>query len=143
MKTKLMALGAASLLLFAVAACDDEEDPEVAFCESLVALSSSVSELDSLDANSTVDEYNSAVDGVAEAVTKVKDSAGDLAEEQVEAIEAAVDDLKSYKDDLDGSESVTQAVQGSGPALAAIQAARAEAGTVNCKEAAAEEAAEE
>jgi len=143
MKTKLIALGAASLLLFAVAACDDEEDPEVAFCESLVALTASVDELSSLDAASSVDEYNSAVDKVSEAVTEVKDSAGDLAEEQVAAIQAAVDDLKSYKDDLDSSMSVTEAVQGSGASLAAIQAARAEAGTVNCAEAAAEEAAEE
>ena len=143
MKTKLIALGAASLLLFAVAACDDEEDPEVAFCESLVALTASVDELSSLDAASSVDEYNSAVDNVSDAVTEVKDSAGDLAEEQVAAIQAAVDDLKSYKDDLDSSMSVTEAVQGSGASLAAIQAARAEAGTVNCAEAAAEEAAEE
>ena len=130
-------------LLFAIAACDDEEDPEVAFCESLVALTASVDELSSLDAASSVDEYNSAVDKVSEAVTEVKDSAGDLAEEQVAAIQAAVDDLKSYKDDLDSSMSVTEAVQGSGASLAAIQAARAEAGTVNCAEAAAEEAAEE
>ena len=143
MKTKLIALGAASLLLFAVAACDDEEDPEVAFCESLVALTASVDELSSLDAASSVDDYNSAVDNVSDAVTEVKDSAGDLAEEQVAAIQAAVDDLKSYKDDLDSSMSVTEAVQGSGASLAAIQAARAEAGTVNCAEAAAEEAAEE
>ena len=143
MKTKLIALGAASLLLFAVAACDDEEDPEVAFCESLVALTASVDELSSLDAASSVDEYNTAVDNVSDAVTEVKDSAGDLAEEQVAAIQAAVDDLKSYKDDLDSSMSVTEAVQGSGASLAAIQAARAEAGTVNCAEAAAEEAAEE
>ena len=143
MKTKLIALGAASLLLFAVAACDDEENPEVAFCELLVALTTSVADLDALDPNSSVDDYNAAVDAVSEAVTNVKDSAGDLAEEQVQAIESAVDDLKGYRDDLDGSESVAQAVQGSAPALAAIQAARDEAGTVNCAEAAAEEAAEE
>ena len=143
MKTKLIALGAASLLLFAVAACDDEEDPEVAFCESLVALTTSVTQLDSLDPDSSVDEYNSAVDAVADAVTEVKDSAGDLAEEQVQAIESAVDDLRSYRDDLDDAQSVTEAIQGSAPALAAIEAARAEAGTVNCQEAAAEEAAEE
>lgn len=139
MKTKLIALGAASVLLFAVAACDEEEDPEVAFCESLVALTVSVDELRSLDANSSVDEYNSAVDKVSDAVTEVQDNAGDLAEDQVEAIRSAVDDLKSYRDDLDDSTSVADAVQGSGASLAAIQEARAEAGTVNCEEAAAEE----
>ena len=143
MKTKLMAVGAASLMLVAVAACDEEEDPEVAFCESLVALSTSVDELNSLDPNSSVDEYDSAVDSVNEAVTSVKDSAGDLAEDQVAAIESAIDDLKGYRDDLEGSETVADAIAGSAPSLAAIQAARAEAGTVNCAEAAAEEAAEE
>lgn len=143
MKTKLIALGAASLLLFAVAACDDDEDPELAFCESLVTLTVAVDEARSLDAGSSVDDYNAAVDKVSDAAAEVKDNAGDLAEEQVEAIEAAVDELKSYKGDLEGSEAVADAVQGSAPYLAAIMEARAEAGTVNCAEAAAEEAAEE
>jgi hypothetical protein len=143
MKTKLIALGAASLLLFAVAACDDDEDPELAFCESLVTLTVAVDEARAIDAESSIDEYNAAVDKVIDAAAEVKDNAGDLAEEQVEAIEAAVDDLESYKGDLEGSEAVAGAVQGSAPYLAAIMEARAEAGTVNCAEAAAEEAAGE
>jgi hypothetical protein len=143
MKTKLIALGAASLLLFAVAACDDDEDPELAFCESLVTLTVAVDEARAIDAESSVDDYNAAVDKVIDAAAEVKDNAGDLAKEQVEAIEAAVDDLESYKGDLEGSEAVAGAVQGSAPYLAAIMEARAEAGTVNCAEAAAEEAAGE
>jgi hypothetical protein len=143
MKTKLIALGAASLLLFAVAACDDDEDPELAFCESLVTLTVAVDEARAIDAESSVDDYSAAVDKVIDAAAEVKDNAGDLAKEQVEAIEAAVDDLESYKGDLEGSEAVAGAVQGSAPYLAAIMEARAEAGTVNCAEAAAEEAAGE
>ena len=144
MKTKLIALGAASLLIFAVAACDNEEEnPELAFCESLVELTVAVDELRGLDADSAIDDYNAAVDKVGEAVTEVKDNAGDLAEDQIEAIEAAVDDLKSYRDDLEGETTVGDAVAGSVPSLSAIADARAEAGTVNCADAAAEAAADE
>ena len=85
MKTKSIAVGAASLLLFAVAACDDGEDPEVAFCRIAGVTHRCRRRAEFTDANSAVDDYNAAVDKVGDAVTEVKDNAGDLAEEQVDA----------------------------------------------------------
>jgi hypothetical protein len=144
-----IATGLALLLCLSVASGafaigEDEEDPEVRYCQSLMELAASVETLGAIDASSTVDEFESAVDHVREAATTMEDSLRGLVEAQVAALETAVADLEGYRDSLAGDESMEVAVQGAGAAIAAVASARDEVGTIpNCAVVAGQQAAQE
>lgn len=144
-----IATGVAVLLSLSIASGafaigDDEEDPEVTYCQSLVTLSASVETLGSIDASSTVDEFEAAVDSVREAATTMEESLRGLVEAQVAALETAVGDLQGYRDSLAGDETVEEAVLGAGAAIGAVASARDEVGTIpNCAVVAGQQAAQE
>lgn len=143
-----MATGLAALLSLSIAsgafAIGEDEDPEVSYCQSLTALAASVETLGVIDANSTVDAFESAVDDVREAATRMEDSLRGLVEAQVAALETAVGDLQGYRDSLEGEETVGEAVQGAGAAIAAVASARDDIGTIpNCAVVAGQQAAQE
>jgi hypothetical protein len=136
----LLSIGVAS----SVAAIGEDEDPEVVYCQSLVALSASVDALGAVDASSTVEELETAVDGVREAATTFEESLRALVEAQVETLETAVGELEGYRDSLQGDETIEEALQGAAAAVAAVTTARAEVGTIpNCAVVAGQEAVEE
>jgi hypothetical protein len=135
-----MCLGIAS----GAAAIGEDEDPEVVYCQSLVELSASVDALGAVDATSTVEDFDTTVDGVREAATTMEESLRGLVESQIAALETAVGDLEGYRDSLEGDETVEEAVQGAGTAIAAVVSARAAIGTIpNCAVVAGQEAVEE
>ena len=143
-----MAAGSAALLSLSLAsaalAIGEEEDPEVAYCQALTGLAASVESLGTIDANSSVDVFETAVAGVREAARTMEESLRGLVEAQVDALETAVGDLEGYRDSLEGDETVEEAVQGAGTAIAAIASARDEVGTIpNCAVVAGQQAAQE
>ena len=100
--------------------------------------------LGTIDASSSVDVFETAVDGVREAATTMEESLRGLVEAQVDALETAVGDLEGYRDSLEGDETVEEAVQGAGTAIAAVASARDEVGTIpNCAVVAGQQAAQE
>jgi hypothetical protein len=131
-------------LASAVSAIGEDEDPEVVYCQSLVALAASVDALGAIDASSTVEEFETAVDGVRDAATAFEESLRALVEAQVETLETAVGDLEGYRDSLEGDETIEEALQGADAAVAAVGSARAEVGTTpNCAVVAGQEAVDE
>jgi len=133
MRTRWLAAGATAVLV--LAACNNAEptpNPELAFCDSLETLAGAVATVDELNAQSTVDDVQTAIEGVTTAAAGVRESANDLAESQVDAIESAADELKSYGESIEGSETVEQAIAGLGEQIAAVKAARQEAGQAHC-----------
>jgi hypothetical protein len=125
-------------------AIGEDEDPELVYCQSVVALSASVDALGTIDTSSTVDEFDAAVGDVREAATTLQDSLRALVEAQVEGLETAVSDLEGYRDSLEGDETIDQAVQGAAEAVAAVGVARADVGTIpNCAVVAGQEAVDE
>jgi hypothetical protein len=143
-----IAVGLAAFLCLsiasAVSAIGEDEDPEVVYCQSLVALSASVDALGAIGTTSTVDEFETAVDSVREAATTFEESLRGLIEAQVEALESAIGDLEGYRDSLEGDETIEEAVQGAAAAVTAVGTARAEVGTIpNCAVVAGQEAVEE
>jgi hypothetical protein len=132
-RTRWLAAGSAAVLL--LAACNDAQptpSPELAFCDSLDTLAQSVASLQELDAQSTVDEVQEGIEAVGTAAQGVRDAAGDLAQSQMEAIQTAADELRDYGDTIEGSETIEQVIAGLAEQIAALQAARLEAGTVHC-----------
>jgi hypothetical protein len=128
----------------AVAAIGEDEDPEVVYCQSLVALSASVDALGAIGTTSTVDDLETAVDGVREAAMTFEESLRALVEAQVETLETAVGDLEGYRDSLEGDETIEEALQGAAATVAAVSGARADIGTIpNCAVVAGQEAVEE
>jgi hypothetical protein len=95
-------------------AIGEDEDPEVVYCQSLVALSASVDALSAIGTSSTVDEFETAVGDVRDAATTFEESLRALVEAQVETLEIAVGDLEGYRDSLAGDETIEEAVQGRG-----------------------------
>jgi hypothetical protein len=125
-------------------AIGEDEDPEVVYCQSLVALSASVDALSAIGTSSTVDEFETAVGDVRDAATTFEESLRALVEAQVETLEIAVGDLEGYRDSLAGDETIEEAVQGAATTIAAVGAARADVGTIpNCAVVAGQEAVEE
>jgi hypothetical protein len=125
-------------------AIGEEEDPEVAYCQSLMELAASVETLGAIDTTSTVDEFETAVDGVREAASAMEENLRGLVEAQVGALETAVGDLEGYKDSLSGDETIDAALQGAGAAIAGVASARDEVGTIpNCAVVAGQQAAQE
>jgi len=142
MRTRWLAAGAAALLM--LAACNNAEptpNPELAFCDSLDALGQSVAALDELGADSTVDEVTASLEAVEAAAADVREQAGDLADSQVDAIESAANELADYRGTIEGTETIEQVIQGFADQVAALKAARQEAGQVHCGLAEAEAAA--
>ena len=140
--------GLAALLSLSMAtgafAIGDEVDPEVAYCESLVALSASLEGLTGFDATSTVGELETAVDGAREAATTMEESLRGLVEAQIATLETALEDLQGYRDSLEDDQTIEEVVEGAGASIAAVVSARAEIGTIpNCAVVAGQEAAEE
>jgi hypothetical protein len=133
--TVAIALAAIACLGFTTgtAAIGEDEDPEIAYCQSLVELTASLEGVRAIDATSTVDEFESAVERLQEAATSTEDSLRALFEAQVEALETAVDGVRDYRDSLEGDETIEAVVQGAGDAIAAVDAAHAQVGTIpNC-----------
>lgn len=143
-----IAAGVAALLCLTVpsvaSAIGEDEDPEVVYCQSLVALSASVDALSAIGTSSTVDEFETAMGDVQDAATTFEESVRALVEAQVEALETAIGDLEGYRDSLEGDETLEEAAQGAAEAVAAVGAARAEVGTIpNCAVVAGQEAVQE
>lgn len=141
--TGLAAILSLSLSTGAFALGADDEDPEVTYCQSLVALSASVDSLTGIDASSTVGEFETTVDGAREAATGFEESLRGLVEAQIAALETAIGDLQGYRDSLQEDQTIEEVVQGAGAAIAAVASAREEIGTIpNCAVVAGQEADE-
>lgn len=140
-----LALGLAAILSASVASTafglGEDEDPELAYCQSVATLQASVANLMAIDTNSTTDELSAAVEGVQDAAGAYVEDLRDLAESQAAAIEDSVNALRDYRDDLEGDTSIEDAVQGAVPYVAAVASARASAGSIDCQEVMAGEAA--
>jgi hypothetical protein len=104
-------------------------DAEIAYCQSLPEFAAAVQALDAIDASSTVDEFNAAVHRIDVATSGVGQSLRGLAEAQIAAVETAVGDLRAYRDSLSG-ETIEQALEGADSAIAAVESARDEVGTI-------------
>ncbi len=142
MHLKLLALGAASLLLFA--ACDNAEptpNPEVAFCDSLQTLTAAVVDMEKLGPTDTVDEVQSGAIAVQDAFQSFKSAAGELAESEVAAIESAAADLKFAAESVDTNDTVVAALDSLTPQIRALKKAGVQAGTAQCGLVEAQEAA--
>jgi uncharacterized protein YqeY len=144
----MMAAGVAVLLCLTIpslaSAIGEDEDPEVVYCQSLVALSASVDALGAIDTNSTVEALETAVGDVRDAATAYEESLRALVEAQVETLESAISDLEGYRDSLEDDETIEEAVQGAAETIAAVGTARADVGTIpNCAVVAGQEAVEE
>ena len=140
-------MGLAAILSASVAstafALGEDEDPELAYCQSVATLQASVANLMAIDTSSTTDELSAAVEGVQDAAGAYMEDLRSVAESQVAAIEDAVNDLREYRDSVEGEQTIEEAVEGAVPYIAAIAAARAAAGTVDCGAVLAGEAAEQ
>lgn len=116
-------------------------DAEIAYCQSLPEFAAAVQALDAIDASSTVDEFNAAVDRIDVATSGVGQSLRGLAEAQIAAVETAVGDLRAYRDSL-SSETIEQALEGADSAIAAVESARDEVGTIpDCEDVISQQAA--
>jgi hypothetical protein len=145
----MVAAGMAALMTLALAGStvaigDDEEDPEVAYCQSLVELSASVEALGAIDPTSTVEDFEAAVDRVEEARASFEQSLRDLVESQIETLETAVDGVRAYRDSIEDEQTIEEVVAGAAGAVAAVGEARAQVGVIpNCAVVAGQEVAQE
>jgi hypothetical protein len=113
------------LLFLAVAACSDDDTPSVEdvatavngaggaeseVCEKLDDLGTAVSQVENLNASSTVDEAKEARQEVQEAADDVKEAASGLGSAQLNALETARDSLRGTIDNLPQDQPVGQAV---------------------------------
>ena len=142
-----LAMGLAVILSVSVAsaafALGEDEDPELAYCQSVATLQASVANLMAIDTGSTTDELSAAVEGVQDAASTYMEDLRSVAESQVAAIEDSVNALRDYRDDLEGDVTIEEAVQGAIPYVAGVAGARAAAGSVDCQEVLAGEAVEQ
>jgi hypothetical protein len=143
-----LAAGLAVLLSLSVASgasalFGNDEDPELAFCQSGVAMTAAVASLEAIGADSTTDELQTAVDGVSQAASDMRNEARNLLESQVDSLRSAFGDLQGYVGSVDEDASIEDAVAGTAPYVAQIKVSRALLGTVDCDAALAKEAAEQ
>jgi hypothetical protein len=125
-------------------AIGEDEDPEVAYCQSLVELTAAVEGLKVISVDSTVEEFEAAVDRAREAATSVEDSLRAVVESQIAALETAVDGVESYRDTIEDDQTIEQVIQGAAGSIEAVDAARSEVGVIpNCAVVAGQEVAED
>jgi GTPase involved in cell partitioning and DNA repair len=110
---KLVALVMAVLaLMVVVTACGDEQTPEEArqqLTTDLQAFEVTVTNLKSLSATSTVDEWKAAKEEAATAWTKVVESAAAVKDAEVGEVETAWNNLAKSIDDLDADATLQEA----------------------------------
>jgi hypothetical protein len=99
------------LLMFVVTGCISKslEEAQVDFCQALGAYGDVVSELQNVNASTTVEELESARDDVADAQEDVKDAVGDLREAKIRASEDAWDNTQEAIDDISGNATLAAA----------------------------------
>ena len=147
-KQATLAAGLAALLTLSVAPgafalFGDDEDPELAFCQSRVAMADAIASLEAIGPDSTTDDLQAAVDGAAQAASDMRNEARNVLEAQIDSLRSAFGDLQGYVDSVAGDASIEEAVQGAAPYVAEIGVARAMIGTVDCDAVFAREAAEQ
>jgi len=124
---KLVALVMVVLALaLTVVACGDEQTPEEArqqLVTDLQAFEVTVTNLKSLSATSTVDEWKAAKEEAQTAWTKVVESAAAVKEAEVGEVETAWDNLAKSVDDLDADASLQEALPTLTEELAALRSA--------------------
>ena len=110
-------MAAAALALGAVACSDDDESDadqvggaESEFCSDLAALDTSLAQLRSLSASSTVDDAEEARENVQQAMEDVRSSAKKLAEAKADQLEDAYNDFDNAVEDLPSDEQIGQAL---------------------------------
>jgi uncharacterized phage infection (PIP) family protein YhgE len=133
MNRSLLAVGAAALLV--LAACNESEptpDPNVAFCDSLRTLASSVQDFRALGAENTIEEIEAGASSVKDAADAVKEAASSLSDAQVDDIESAADDLRAAVDDISSEATVVEAVQSLVPQLLALRTSINDVGELKC-----------
>ena len=142
-----LGLGLALLLTASLSATafavGHDDDPELAFCQSVGELSTAVGSLATLDASSTEEEFQTAVDSASEAADAVRDDLQAVLEAQGDEIQCAVDGLRDYRDSIGDDVTIEAAVDGAGPAVAEVARAFASAGNVDCQAVLAESAAQQ
>jgi hypothetical protein len=150
MRTSIMPVGAILAVILTVGvgnlalAIGEDEDPQVAYCQSLVELTAAVEGLKLISVESTVEEFEAAVDRAREAATGVEDSLRALVESQVAGLESAVGGVESYRDTIEDDQTIEQVVQGAAASIEAVDAARSEVGVIpNCAIVAGQEVAED
>ncbi len=136
MRTRTLALaGVVALALAGCRSATPTPDPTLAFCDSLKTLAASVATLEQVNASSTVDDVQADLAALQSAVAEVKETAGTLAQDQVAQIQAAAQQLADFGETVEGSETLGEVATSFAQQVAALKAARAQAGTVHCGEA--------
>lgn len=124
---KLVAVVMAVLaLVVAVAACGDEQTPDEArqqLLSDLQAFEATVTNLKSLTASSSVDEWKAAKEEARTAWAKVVESAGAVKEAEVGEVQTAWDNLAKSVDDLDPDATLQQALPTLTEEITALKAA--------------------
>lgn len=127
-----------ALVAIAAIACgDDDDDSEgdatAQLCSDLSVLSGAGAALNDLDSSSTVDDVKAAGQAYGDALQAVDESASDLAEVRAQPVDDAYDDLDAAISDIPGDATIEEGLASIQPALAAVDAAYAEAfSSVDC-----------
>jgi len=112
----------------ALGACSGSSaEKEEAACDSYATFADAVSQLDTLDKSSSVDEINAVRDDVATAYEDFRADLDEVAEDRAEALEDAWTEFRKAVDDIDGDATVPEAAASLQEEVSAIQSARAEA----------------
>jgi hypothetical protein len=108
----------------AIACSEDEPTEEEAreqLCSDIDTLRTEMTTLQSLSAESTVDDLREARDSVSSALEDVQSSAADVADAELADAEAAFEELQQAVDDLDGDQSIAAAVEEIAPQVQAFE----------------------
>ena len=122
---------------------NDDDDPELTFCQSAVTMAEAVASLEAIGPESTTDDLQTAANDVGQAVSDMRDDARNLLEAQVDDIQTAVGNLQGYLGDLDDDETIEAAKQGAIELVDEIKLTRDLLGTVDCDAAFAREAVQQ
>jgi len=103
-------------------------------CSDIAAFDTAVTQLQSLSADSTIQQIQDAQTAVAEAWTKVKNSAAQIPEVKIDKLDESVNSLSKAIRDIDASMSFAQAKESISDELLGVQAAREELRTtISCQ----------